>query len=57
MVVMDKLRDMHSTANSLEGVKEKYKKADISIKELENLIGSNDKDLEKLKTILDFSRE
>lgn len=36
---------------------EKYKKADISIKELENLIGSNDKDLEKLKTILDFSRE
>lgn len=36
---------------------EEYKKADISIKELENLIGSNDKDLEKLKTILDFSRE
>ena len=36
---------------------EKYKKADIFIKELEDLIGSDDKDLEKLKTILDFSRE
>mgnify|MGYP000499129020 FL=1 len=29
MVIMDELRDMHSTVNSLEGVKEKYKKGVI----------------------------